>query len=174
MNKLFHDELSSLLNFFIKHGMKVAISFDYMIQMLRATHHEIESFGLPLIPFNDFLAQAFSTDTPNSFSSLLLASIAEDITENLSQDYHLLSLPFRFIPKKTSTLNFSDVAVGFLGPALQIVFKPTTTFVALESFKVIFSYLTDGAIVILQSHLLSTLMNATNELIDSLLPLKSI
>jgi hypothetical protein len=158
----------------MKHGMKVAISFDHMIRMLRATHQEIASFGIPLIPFNDFLAQAFSTDTPNSFSSLLLAVIAEDFSENLSQDYYLLSLPFRFISRKVVQLNYNDLAVGFLGPAFQISFKPTTTFVALESFKVIFSYLTDGAIIILQSHLLSTLMNAMNDLIDALLPVKSI
>jgi len=137
-----------------KHGLLVIIAIRRIISILQSTHRIMMSYGLPLIPFNDILSNAIASDTPNSFSSLLLINVSNHTTGSLLSDFYLMTNPNRLIPKSQPSINFSVFFKENPGVLMEVILRPTASFVSVESFRELFWMIDDGAISVLHTQLL--------------------
>ena len=166
INEIIHDSIMELINLTGKHGILVIIIIRKLLQILESLHSIMESYGLPLMKYSEIFRNAIRADSPNSLTTLLLYNISNHLIGPLLNDYYLMTIPNRLVPKIHPMITIPGVTRDQVSILLETILRPTATFVSTESFRELFWLLEDGSIFLLHQQLLIELEDLFTQFCD--------
>lgn len=170
LNEVFSNNIEQHFKIVENHGVAGIVVFNRMMDVFREVHSVFLNYGIPLIQFDDLIRSVLHTDTPNSFSSLLLQDAASFITTEIVPKFFLHTNPYRFVPPFHQAKKINDFMKSNLIPN---ILRQTTAFITVEHFRELFSLLDEGAIFILCSLVRDIVKSKFGELCSAYSELKT-
>jgi len=157
INQLLHEAAQQIFNLSSKFGMYSMIAISKLLQILKGVHELFIEYDLPLLPFSDMIRNVQNSDTPDSFSSILLINMSNHLVSSVITDSIVYHNPIRIVPKHKVSFENEPLFTGNPGELLKIIFDPTSAFLSIESFRELFFLIDDGAITMLHGQLIMEL-----------------